>query len=244
MYTLVFLDTETTGNLPDDVLCQLAFKTNLPAQASGETYCELFKPAKKIPPEASAITHITNKMVADKPAFQDSKDYSRIKKLLEEKNTVMVCHNTEFDAGMLKKEGIIPANTICTLRVARALDTKGVHPQYRLQYLRYALEIEIEAQAHNALGDVLVLEALFSRLLDAVKREHGVNDQEAIEKMIEISSKPSILRTFNFGKYNGKSIAEVAAFDLGYLDWLLAQKLQNEANEIDWVYTLKHYLKK
>jgi exodeoxyribonuclease X len=89
-----------------------------------------------------------------------------------------------------------------------------------------------------------VLEALFSRLLDAVKREHGVNDQEAIEKMIEISSKPSILRTFNFGKYNGKSIAEVAAFDLGYLDWLLAQKLQNEANEIDWVYTLKHYLKK
>jgi DNA polymerase III epsilon subunit-like protein len=76
MYTLVFLDTETTGNLPDDVLCQLAFKTNLPAQASGETYCELFKPAKKIPPEASAITHITNKMVADKPSIPKNDQFT------------------------------------------------------------------------------------------------------------------------------------------------------------------------
>lgn len=241
MYKLVFLDTETTGNQPDDVLCQLAFKTQ---GENSETFCELYKPSKKIPPEASAITHITNKMVADKPAFQDSKDYARIKKLLEDPEAVLVAHNSEFDIGMLKKEGITPANNICTLRVARALDTKGTHPQYRLQYLRYALEIEIEAQAHDALGDVMVLEALFGRLLDAVKRETGEDREAAIEKMIEISSRPSLLRTFNFGKYNGKAISEVAAVDLGYLDWLLAQKLQNEANEIDWVYTLKFYLKK
>jgi DNA polymerase III epsilon subunit-like protein len=238
MYKLIFLDTETTGNMPEDFLCQLAFKTDT------ETYCELFKPSKKIPPEASAITHITNKMVADKPAFQDSSDYARIKELLEDKDAVLVAHNSQFDIGMLKKEGITPANNICTLRVARALDTKGTHPQYRLQYLRYALEIEIEAQAHDALGDVLVLEALFARLLEAVKRENNVDDQEAIKKMIDISSKPSMMRSFTFGKHIGKTVAEVALNDSGYLQWLLAQKLQNETGDEDWIYTLKFHLKK
>ncbi|MEJ0002331.1 MAG: 3'-5' exonuclease [bacterium] len=62
---IIFLDTETTGNEPEkDFLCQLAYKS------ASETFCELFKPPVSIPPEASAITHITNKMVADKPAFK------------------------------------------------------------------------------------------------------------------------------------------------------------------------------
>ena len=59
----IFIDTETTGNGPDDVLCQIAYKYN------DAVFVALYNPQKKIPPEASAVTHITNKMVEDKPVF-------------------------------------------------------------------------------------------------------------------------------------------------------------------------------
>lgn len=234
---VIFLDTETTGNEPvKDFVCQLAFKT------SDETFCELFKPPIPIPPEASAVTHLTNKMVADKKAFSESDNYGTIKLMLEASNAVMVAHNAKFDLAIISKEGIVPTNFICTLRVARALDKDNVIPQYKLQYLRYYLDIDIEADAHDALGDVLVLEKLFERLLAKTMKEYSLDEDGAIEKMIEISSKPSLMNLFSFGKHNGKTVAEVKNIDPGYLDWMLTQKEQNPDNEEDWIYTLKYYL--
>lgn len=239
MKNIIFLDTETTGNEPNkDFLCQLAFKTD------EETFCELFRPPIPIPPEASAITHITNKMVADKKAFKESARYDSIKTLLENPSSIMVAHNAKFDLAIIAKEGIVPANFICTLRVARALDKENIIPQYKLQYLRYYLDIEIEADAHNALGDALVLEKLFARLFNKINNEENLSEKETLAKMIEISSKPSLMKSFNFGKYNGQSIEDVAKFDSDYLEWLLAQKEQNPDNEEDWIYTLKYYLDK
>jgi exodeoxyribonuclease X len=240
MKNIIFLDTETTGNEPKkDFLCQLAYKTK------NETFCELYKPSIPIPPEASAITHITNKMVADKKVFKESPEYNKIKVLLESPDSVMVAHNNKFDYEIIKKEGITPSNTICTLRVARALDKNNIIPQYRLQYLRYYLDIDIEAAAHDALGDVLVLEKLYERLLDKIIKEDGISEEEAINKMIDISSKPSIMNLFNFGKHSGKTVADVARVDPGYLEWMLTQKEQSGSdNEEDWIYTLKHHLGK
>lgn len=239
MKKIIFFDTETTGNEPKkDFVCQLAYKTG------DETFCELYKPSIPIPPEASAITHITNKMVSEKPSFKKSNSYKSIKSLFEEPLSVVVAHNAKFDLAIIKKEDITPANFICTLRVARALDKENVIPQYKLQYLRYYLDIDIEAEAHDALGDVLVLEKLYERLLAKIIKEDDLNIEEAIEKMIDISSRPSMMNMFSFGKHNGKTIAEVAQIDHGYLEWMLAQKEQNPDNEEDWIYTLRHYLGK
>jgi exodeoxyribonuclease X len=239
MKKLIFLDTETTGNQPvKDFLCQLAFKTDT------ETFCELFKPPISIPPEASAVTHITDKHVADKKAFKESDNYGAIKLLLEDPTAVMVAHNAKFDLAIIAKEDIFPTHNIDTLRVARALDTENKIPQYKLQFLRYYLGIDIEADAHDALGDVLVLEKLFERLLAKIMKEDGITKEEAIEKMIDISSRPSRMNIFSFGKYNGKTVAEVVSIDRGYLEWMLNAKEQNPENEEDWIYTLKYYLGK
>ena len=239
MKKIIFLDTETTGTEVTDLLCQLAYKTG------DETFCELYKPAIKISIEASSVTHISNKMVADKPSFKESTDYKRIKSMLEDENSIMVAHNAKFDLSMIAKEDIIPANHICTLRVARYLDKEHKIPQHKLQYLRYYLDIEIEATAHDALGDVLVLEKLFERLVAAIKKENNdCTDDEALAIMIDISSKPSLMYSFSFGKYSGKTVAEVATLDRGYLEWFLNQKETSNPEDEDWIYTLKHHLGK
>lgn len=238
MKKIIFFDTETTGNTEKDFLCQIAYKT------SEESFTGMYKPPFKIPPEASAVHHISNKMLEGKKPFGETEDAKKIKELFENPDSVVVAHNAPFDLMIIKKENIEPKNFICTLRVARFLDPEEKIERYNLQYLRYLLEIEIEAQAHDALGDVLVLEKLFERLKNKIMEHDSLSEKEAIEEMIKISSHPSLFKKFKFGKHNGKFIEEVAKMDRGYLEWLLAQKLDGDEIDEDWIYTLKYYLGK
>jgi len=238
MNKIIFFDTETTGNTEKDFLCQIAYKNG------EESFVGFYRPPIKIPPEASAVHHITNKMLEDKPIFSESVDFKKIKELFEDKDSIVVAHNAPFDLMIIKKEGIIPTNFICTLRLARYLDPDEKIEKYNLQYLRYFLDIEIDADAHNALGDVLVLEQLYKRLQKKIMEQLDLNENEAMQKMIEISSHPSIFKTIKFGKHNGKSIEEILKSDRGYLEWLLNQKLESGQPDEDWIYTLKYYLKK
>jgi DNA polymerase III epsilon subunit-like protein len=237
--TIVFFDTETTGGAEADRIVQLAVKARgVPQPISSATY----KPPVPISIDSMAIHHITEKMVAERPAFVEAPEYATLKSLFEDPETVAVAHNAAFDIGMLSREAVTPARTICTYKVARALDPHELIGQYRLQYLRYLLGLEVEATAHDAMGDVLVLEAVFERLLAKMTAEKG-SEAAAIEAMIDISARPMRFTTLRFGKYKGKKISEVAKSDRGYLEWLLAQKRQDPASEVDWIYTLEQSLK-
>ncbi|MBP6866100.1 MAG: hypothetical protein KBC12_00990 [Candidatus Pacebacteria bacterium] len=238
MSKIIFFDTETTGNTENDYLCQIAYKS-----VDGE-FVGLYKPPFKVPPEASAVHHISNKMLDGKPSFQESPDSKKIKNLFEDANSVVVAHNAPFDLMIIKKEDIIPANFICTLRVARHLDPEEKIERYNLQYLRYLLEIEVEAQAHDALGDVLVLEQLFERLKKKIMEHDSMSEHQAIDEMVKISSHPSIFKKLNFGKHKGKRIEDVVKEDRGWLEWLYAEKVKSDVLDEDWIYTLKHYLGK
>jgi DNA polymerase III epsilon subunit-like protein len=233
---LIFLDTETTGNDTEkDRLCQVCYET------SSGIKTEYFKPPLPVSVKAMSITHITNKMLADKQSFESSQMKKDLETLFIE--GVLIAHNVKFDAAMLEAEGLIIPSKICTLRVARYLDSNNAIPEYNLQYLRYYLDLEIEGEAHDAEGDVKVLRAVFDRLFSKI-RETTTDDESAIKKMIEISSTPSLYRQFDFGKHKGKKIEEVVKIDKGYLEWLLNQKLVSGENDEDWIYTLEYYLKK
>jgi len=236
MNELIFLDTETTGNeIGKDRLCQVCFQTSKGIQAC------YFKPPIPVSVKSSSITHITNKMLADKSSFAGSEMEKKLKTLL--KDGILVAHNAKFDIAMLQAEGLSVPKFICTLRVARFLDKENKIPEYNLQFLRYYLDLDVDAHAHNAEDDVKVLRALFERLLDKVEKEVG-SKNKAIEKMIEISATPTLFNKFNFGKYKDKTLEEVVKTDKRYLDWLLGEKLKNEAGDEDWIYTLKYWLGK
>jgi exodeoxyribonuclease X len=228
---LLFLDTETTGNMPGkDRLVSIAYK------AGADMTHEFFKPAAPISVDAMATHHITNEMVADKPTFIDSDLYKALSELLPV--SIVVAHNAAFDIGILETEGLKVPNYICTYKVARAIDSQGTIPRYSLQYLRYYLKLNVNGvTAHDAAGDVQVLEALFDRL--KAKME--------VEKMQEVSKQPVLLRHLQFGKYKGQLIRDIAQNDPGYLEWLLREKQKDQSaspwgRDDDLIYTLKQHL--
>jgi DNA polymerase III alpha subunit (gram-positive type) len=236
---IYFFDTETTGNTTKDYLCQLAIKERgVDEPLLNSTY----KPPVSIPIECTMIHHISNKMVAERPAFKDSPEYSMIKELFESPDTIFVAHNAAFDAQILRNDGIEPSNLICTFKIIRTLDGDGKFAMHKLQYLRYALEMELNVPAHDALADVLVLEQLFAYESIEAMAKWNVDEDAMLKEMMEITTQPLTIRQFDFGKYKGKTIAEVAATDPGYLSWLLDQKRNSEADEKDWIYTLQKHL--
>lgn len=232
---IYFFDTETTGNTPTDRICQLAIKEH---GVATPLVNELFQPPMPIPFEASAVHHISNKMVADKPLFKEWPRYAEIKALFESPDTIVVAHNSAFDVAMLAAEDIHPTHVICTYKTVHALDEHGAFTQHKLQYLRYALDMELDVPAHDAFADVLVLEKLFDYLFDRIKKEKGLDDAGALALMMELTTQPLFMREFTFGKHKGMRTEEVAKIDPGYLSWLLAEKQKNPIGEEDWIYTL------
>lgn len=235
-HTLIFLDTETTGTSADDRLIQIGYRTT-----DGTDVNELYSAPKKIEIAAMAVHHVTEKMVKDKPAFIRSPAYHDLESRFE-KNHVFIAHNAPFDVAMIEKEGLKVGPVIDTLKIARALDPHEKIDSYAMQYLRYLLGIEVEAVAHDAWGDILVLEQLFYRLLKKIVEEKEITQDEAIDWMVEESKKPTLFRSIKFGKHAGKKIADIASEDPGYLRWLLGQKEAEEEKDENWIYTLKHYL--
>lgn len=234
--SIIILDTETTDKEPDNRLVQLAYK-NLD---TGEFINEFFKPPVPITFGAMAVHHITNKMVENKMPFADSPHKTILIDLLKE--NILVAHNAPFDMQVLKNEGLEPEKYLDTLRLARHLLEAE---QYNLQYLRYSLGLNVDGSAHDALGDVLVLEALFEYLKNRAKEQYKLDsDEDIVEKLLELNAMPVLLDTINFGKHRGKTFAEVATSDKSYLQWLYgseSEKPEAEQNE-ELVYTLKHYL--
>jgi hypothetical protein len=120
-------------------------------------------------------------------------------------------------------------------------------PYHRLQYLRYALKLyESEAEeanilgvtikAHDAIGDVLVMKLLLSKLVKEVQLQFP--DEDIMQKLAELTTTPVLMKTFKFGKYKGQDIEEVSMEDEGYLKWMR----KNLDLDEDMKYTLDYYL--
>ncbi|MES2213939.1 MAG: exonuclease domain-containing protein [Patescibacteria group bacterium] len=231
---LIFLDTETTGNdVEKDYLCQVCYRVK------DKTHVGYFKPPIPVSVKAMSITHITNHMLEGKETFSESQMKKDLADLFVE--GVMVAHNAKFDRAILEKEGLKIPTFICTLRVARYLDQKNLIPEYNLQFLRYFLDLKVDGHAHDAEGDVNVLYAVFERLLSKMIESCG-DRETAIQKMIDVSARPTLFTVFPFGKHKDKKIEDVLRSNPDYLEWFLKQKITEGGTDEDWIHTMRHFL--
>jgi len=223
----IILDTETTGTKEEDRIIQLGFMVL--GTKNIEVHNEFCSSDIPIGFGAMEVHGITPEMIKNKPTCQETTAYKRLQEL-NTQNNCLIIHNAPFDLGMLKKEGFnLNMKLIDTLRVAKHIfEDEEAH---RLQYFRYKMgiykdeqkeadELGIEIKAHDAIGDVLVLKLFLTKLKEAVSTKFP--HANPVEKMIELTNIPIMIKTFKFGKYKGKTLSEVATSDAGYLKWMLS----------------------
>ena len=218
---IIILDTETTGAEQSDRICQLSFLVLNEEMHIEEILDDLCKPPLPIGFESMTIHHITPEMVENKPSCIDTKAYQRLCELNTQGN-IIVIQNAAFDLGMLAKEGFTSDMALVdTFRILRAYypnDGTSSSLQYkRYQWGLYQQEaalieqLGVKINAHDALGDVMVLKLLFERIIE----EHS------IPKMIRACLEPIILTYIPFGKNKGKKFLDIAKEARGDLHYML-----------------------
>lgn len=144
----------------------------------------LINPGQPIPNYITAMTGISDKMVADAPAFEEVAE--KIYELLNDK--IFIAHNVNFDysfvKGHLRESGLdLNCKKLCTVRMSRKI-FPGL-PSYSLGKLCHSLGITINDR-HRAGGDTEATRKVFQLLLQNDKENH-------IQKSLQRNSKEWIL---------------------------------------------------
>jgi DNA polymerase-3 subunit epsilon/exodeoxyribonuclease X len=223
----IILDTETTGTSQEDRIIQLGYIVL--GSKEIEVHNEFCSSEIPISFGAMEVHGITQELIEGKLKCIETSAYKRLNELNNEENYIII-HNAPFDLTMLEKEGFdTKMKVIDTLRVAKHIfEDEEAH---RLQYFRYkmglykeeeqeAKKLNIVVKAHDAIGDVLVLKLFLTKLKEAVVVKYP--DENPVEKMVDLTNTPILIKTFKFGKHKGKSLEEVATSDAGYLRWMLS----------------------
>src|ERR1700733_6559629 len=168
----IFYDTETTGIKPDkDRIIELAAYDPL----ENRTFVELINAECLIPPDATAIHHITNEMVGTCPNFSEIG-----RKFIDfcADDVVLIAHNNNaFDLPFLRQEF---SRASLKMPSWQFFDTlKWVRryrpdlPRHKLQFLREIYDITPN-HAHRALDDVMVLHKITCFLLDDLTIDQAI----------------------------------------------------------------------
>ena len=164
--TFVVVDVETTGGSPaDHSLTEVAAARYRGGELLG-TFQTFVRPDERIPPFITALTGISDAMVADAPRVGEM-----LPSFLEfVGGAVLVGHNLRFDRSFLDHALVatgrdrLPNPCVDTLALARRL-VRDMVPNCKLGTLAQALRLPHEP-SHRALTDVLATGDLLHALLE------------------------------------------------------------------------------
>ena len=215
--TFICLDCEATGlNIESEEIIEIAVvKFNF--NEIIEQFEALVDPERPIPPESTAVHHITDEMVKGKPKIGEV--LPKVFKMID--GYPIMGHNIGFDISIIlasaKKRNIpcawdLMGNSIDTVRLARLY---GESPSNTLENLRKHFNIPEEG-AHRAMNDVIVNIKVFKYL---------AKDFRSRDEMVKRLREPILMKMMPLGKHKGKPFREVP---IDYLNWASHQDFDKD----------------
>jgi DNA polymerase-3 subunit epsilon len=168
MYSIVDIET-TGGHATGSGITEVAIYIH-DGNKVVESFHTLINPERNIPVYITALTGISNAMVAAAPTFDEVAD--DIFQILD--GNIFIAHNVNFDYSFLKHHlklsGFdLNVKKLCTVRLSRKVFV-GL-PSYSLGNLCRSLQIEIENR-HRAVGDAKATTILFDKILECGGQPH------------------------------------------------------------------------
>lgn len=213
MNELIVTDIETTGlSGVNDHIVEIAWASVMLTESGA--YCEpirstLVKPPISIPPNLSAIHHITDSDVMDHPTISEI----ALNLLPQFEGKIMVAHNAKFEKGFMVPRLTGDARWICTWKCGvKAWPEAPSHANVALGYYLGILKGrngDYHA-AHTAAYDVGVTAQILVRLLN----------RYSVDELLAISGEELVISTIPFGKYKGAQFKDVPKH---YLQWLTTE---------------------
>lgn len=232
---IIFFDLETTGlNITHDRIVEISIIKVMP---NGEERERTFRvnPEMPIPPESTAVHHITDADVASEPTFkQIAQDLAQ---------TFSGCdiagfNSNRFDVPMLDEE-FNRAGVDFDFSRVRFIDVQTIFHKKEQRTLvaayRFYCDKDLEAP-HSANADTrATLEVLKAQLdrypdlpndMDELSKYSTPN--RTVDLMGRIIYNENGVEVINFGKYKGLPVENVLETDPGYYSWIMHGDFSND----------------
>lgn len=224
---IIFFDLETTGtSVTTDRIVEISMIKVMP-NGEERTRTLRINPEMHIPEESTAIHHITDADVADKPTFkQIAKDLAKS----FEGCDVAGYNSNKFDLPMLSEE-FNRAGVDFDFTRARMVDVQTIFHKKEQRTLvaayRFYCDRNLE-EAHSANADT---RATYEVLMAQLDRYPDLpNDIEELAKFSSQNNNVDLMgriimndkgqEVINFGKYKGQTVESVFRKDQGYFSWI------------------------
>lgn len=241
---LAFIDLETTGvNLGTDRIIEIAIVKVL-ADGTRTTKRKLINPGMPIPKASSDVHGITDEMVKEAPSF--SQVAQELKQMLDGCD-LGGYNSNRFDIPLLVEE-FLRAQVEFDMKGRRLIDVQQIFYKMEPRTLSAAYQFYCQKtldNAHSAEADVVatveILEAQVKRYPELGNSVDAILKVTGEEPIIDFARRfiwENGVEVFNFGKFKGKSVAEVLRAEPQYYDWMMKGDFpQHTKNKLTEIYT-------
>lgn len=226
---IIFFDLETTGvNISHDRIIELSYIKVYPNGTEEEKSMRI-NPEMSIPAESTAIHHITDEDVADKPTFkQIAKELAKV----FEGCDIAGYNSNRFDIPLLMEE-FLRAGINIELSRQKFVDVQTIFHKMEQRTLSAAYKFYCNGDlenAHSANADTRatyeVLKAQLDRYPNLKNDVEFLSNFSSFNKNVDLMGRivynEQGVEVFNFGKYKGVSVKEVfEQRDPSYYAWMM-----------------------
>jgi len=241
---LAVIDLETTGvNLGTDRIIEFAVVKILPDGTRIQKR-KLINPEIAIPATSTDIHGITDEMVTDAPPFRQVAQ--ELKQMLD--GCDLAGYNSNrFDIPLLIEE-FLRAGVVFEMKGRRMVDVQNIFHKMEQRTLSAAYRFYCNKTLEGAHGAEVDAAATYEILLAQLERYPELGTTlDSINKTIGEAVIVDFARRFimengveifNFGKYKGKSVAEVLKAEPQYYDWMMKGDFpQNTKQKLTEIFT-------